>query len=246
MKLAVLNRNHLKLIACLTMLIDHIGFLLLPNVMWLRWIGRLSMPLFAFFIAEGCRYTSNKLRYFLRIFLLGVACQAVYIAEQAIGGRVYSFYFNILLTFSFSMLICFAYLFWEKTAEKGDAGKTKLAAALFLGSVLFAWFVCALCSHIRSETYYEVVFDYGLRGMLLPLAAVISKDREKQFLYFSLGIILFCVTSFSGTRYVWFALLDIPLLALYNGSKGKLSSKYAFYLFYPAHLAILYLIQAIF
>ncbi len=228
------------------MLIDHIGFLLLPHVIWLRWIGRLAMPLFAFFVAEGCRYTSNKLRYFLRIFLLGVACQAVYIAEQALTGMVYSYYFNILLTFSFSMLICFAYLFWEEKQETYPPVKKKLAAIPFFAAVLLAVGFCGLCHYIEAETYYEFAIDYGLRGILLPLSAVIFRDREKQFVSFSFGLILFCVTSYMTTSYVWFALLDILLIAFYNGSKGKLSSKYAFYLFYPAHLGILYLIQAIF
>ncbi len=242
----MMNRNVLKTIACLTMLIDHIGFLLLPGVAWLRWIGRLSMPLFAFFIAEGCRYTSNKLRYFLRIFLLGVGCQAVYIAEQALTGRVYSYYFNILLTFSFSMLICFSYLFWESKQCNHPPLISKLAGTPFFLTVFLAIGFCALCQYIEAETYYEFTIDYGLAGILLPLAAVLSRDRSRQFLYFSFAIVLFCVVSCTKTPYVWFALLDIPLLALYNGKKGKPIFKYGFYLFYPAHLAVLYLIQAIF
>lgn len=241
-----MNRTALKIIACLTMLIDHIGFLLLPEVEWLRYIGRLAMPLFAFFIAEGCRYTSNKLRYFLQIFLLGVACQSVYIAEQAIFSEVRSFYLNILLTFSFSILICFAYLYWEKATENGDMIKSRIAALLVLGAVLFAAGFCAFCQYVDSETYYELTLDYGLPGVLLPLAAILSKDRNKQFLYFSLALILFCIIGSQNTPYVWFALFDIPLLAFYNGQKGKTRFKYGFYLFYPAHLAALYLIQTIF
>ena len=241
-----MNRTALKLIACLTMLIDHIGFLLLPEVTWLRYIGRLAMPLFAFFIAEGCRYTSNKLRYFLQIFLLGVACQAVYIAEQAIYGNIRSFYLNILLTFSFSILICFAYLHWEKSLESENTLKIRLSALLVLGAVFVAVGFCAFCHYVNAETMYRLTIDYSLPGILLPLAAVLSKDRKKQFLYYSLALILFCLVSYTKTPYVWFALLDIPILACYNGQKGKTRLKYGFYLFYPAHLAILYLIQTIF
>jgi hypothetical protein len=228
------------------MLIDHIGFLLLPEVTWLRYIGRLAMPLFAFFIAEGCRYTSNKLRYFLQIFLLGVACQSVYIAEQAIYGNIRSFYLNILITFSFSILICFAYLYWEKTLESGNTRKIYLSALLVLVTVFVAVGFSALCHYVNAETTYRLTIDYRLPGMLLPLAAVLSKDRKKQFLYYSLAIILFCVVNYTKTPYVWFALLDIPILACYNGQKGKSRLKYGFYLFYPAHLAILYLFQIIF
>jgi hypothetical protein len=240
------NRNALKIIACFTMLIDHIGFLLLPDVIWLRYIGRLAMPLFAFFIAEGCRYTSNKLRYFLQIFLLGVACQSVYIVEQAILGDVRSFYLNILLTFSFSILIGYAYLFWEKSLESENPVRIRLCALLVLSAVFLAVGFCAFCDYVNTKTYYELVLDYGLPGVLLPLSALISKDKNKQLLCFSLSLILFCLVSCGKTPFVWFALLDILLLAFYNGKKGKTRFKYGFYLFYPAHLAILYLIDMIF
>ena len=240
-----MNRNALKIIACLTMFIDHMGFLLFPHALWLRCIGRLSMPLFAFFIAEGCRYTSTKLRYFLQIFLLGVACQSVYIIEQALFGDVRSFYLNILLTFSFSILIGYAYLFWEKSLESGNAVKIRLCALLFLGSVLLAVGFFALCDHVESETYFELDMDYGLQGVLLPLAALISKDRNKQFLYFSFALIPFYIASYGENPFAWYSLFVIPLLALYNGQKGQTRFKYGFYLFYPAHLALLYLIQII-
>ena len=58
-----LNGNTLKIIAAITMLIDHTGFLLFPQSVVLRVIGRLAYPIYAFMIAEGCRHTRNKLRY---------------------------------------------------------------------------------------------------------------------------------------------------------------------------------------
>ena len=83
-----MNRNHLKLIACAAMLLDHMGLLLFPGVLALRMIGRVAMPLFAFFIGEGCRYTKNRKKYFLSVFLLGVGCQLIYIVDALIetGG----------------------------------------------------------------------------------------------------------------------------------------------------------------
>ncbi len=245
MKFAVLNRNHIKILACLTMLIDHAGVLLFPESEWLYYIGRLSMPLFAYCIAEGCRYTSNKWKYFLRVLILGLLCQAFYLGEQLLSGRIHSYYFNILLTFSFSMVICFAYLFWEKQSEKGESGKTMLAAFLFFGSVLLAFLADEFCVLISDWTHAECLFDYGFRGMILPLAAVIGKDHKTRFVTFSLGIILFCITSYQIVWYVWFALLDILILAFYNGKKGKWKMQYVFYLFYPLHLGVLYLLYNI-
>ena len=60
------------------MLIDHIGVMLYPNIDTFRIIGRLSFPIFAFKIAEGCVHTKNKIKYFLWIFLLGILCQIVF------------------------------------------------------------------------------------------------------------------------------------------------------------------------
>lgn len=48
-----MTSNAIKLIACISMLIDHAGVILFPEYPFLRWIGRLAMPLFAFTVAEG-------------------------------------------------------------------------------------------------------------------------------------------------------------------------------------------------
>ena len=65
-----LSSNALKLIALVSMTVDHIGLILFPQYRVLRIIGRIAFPIFAYMIAEGCRYTSNRIRYFLTIFLL--------------------------------------------------------------------------------------------------------------------------------------------------------------------------------
>jgi hypothetical protein len=241
-----MNRTVLKWIACLTMLIDHAGLILFPQVQWMKWIGRLSFPLFAFFIAQGCRYTSNKLRYFLRVFLLGVFCQTVFTLSQLPSGRIYSFYFNTLFTFSLSILLCFLFLAHEKAAESGDSRKATLLAFLLIVAVLAVSALIPFMKHLDRTTAYQVYLDYGLPGVLLPLAAVAFRDRQKQFLGFSIGILIFCYVCKDRVPYVWWALADIPLIALYNGQKGRSAFRYGFYLFYPLHLGILYLIGAIF
>ena len=97
-----LDGNMLKIIAAVCMLIDHIGVRIFPEAIILRIIGRMSFPIFAFMIAEGCRYTKNKLRYFLSVFLLGAACQIVYYLYDE------SLDMCILITFSLSILIIYA------------------------------------------------------------------------------------------------------------------------------------------
>ena len=72
-----LTGNALKLLAALFMTIDHIGVVLFPRVLILRIIGRLALPIFAYMIAEGCKYTRNKKKYFGMIFILATLCQIV-------------------------------------------------------------------------------------------------------------------------------------------------------------------------
>lgn len=101
-RFGILTGNQLKLIAAAAMLMDHAGILLFPQVTLLRILGRLAYPIFAYMIAEGCRYTKNKLRYFLMLFGLGAVCQLVY---YFFSGDTY---LNILLTFSVSVLLIYA------------------------------------------------------------------------------------------------------------------------------------------
>ena len=76
-----LSGNTLKIIALIAMTLDHLCLLVFPEMQWFRIIGRIAMPIFAYMIAEGCRYTKNKVKYFLMVFVLGVICQVVYFSN---------------------------------------------------------------------------------------------------------------------------------------------------------------------
>jgi tetratricopeptide (TPR) repeat protein len=81
------------------MLLDHTGMILFPDVLWLRILGRVALPLYALCIAEGFRHTRSRGKYFLRIFILGVLCQIVY---DFVSTDVY---LGILITFSLSIVL---------------------------------------------------------------------------------------------------------------------------------------------
>lgn len=99
-----MNRNGdiLKIIAMLTMLIDHIGYLYYPGVVWLRIIGRIAFPIFAFLIARGYRFTSNKTRYGIRLFAFGIVSQVPY--HYFAPGKL-----NIMFTLFIGLLLLKAY-----------------------------------------------------------------------------------------------------------------------------------------
>ena len=75
-----LTSNGLKIIAIVTMLIDHIGYYFENNMnntiyIILRIIGRISMPLFAYLLVQGFFYTQNLKKYILRIFVFAIITQ---------------------------------------------------------------------------------------------------------------------------------------------------------------------------
>ncbi len=73
-----LTSYHLKLIAAITMLVDHIGVVFFPDIIWLRVIGRVSFPLFIWLLMQGEAHTKNIWRYGLRLGLLGLVSQPIY------------------------------------------------------------------------------------------------------------------------------------------------------------------------
>lgn len=244
-----MNRNVLKAIACLSMLIDHIGLLFFPSHEIFRMIGRLAFPIFAFFIGEGCRYTSSKLKYFLRVSILGILCQAVYIIEYIIrDGRFNAycdcFYLNILITFSFSILLCCAYLYFEEQCAKGGRGpKMYLSIAVFVAALSLALASERIFGALSLKAGFNIQADYGLFGIILPLSVVICAEKPKKFAIFSLILALYCLDTYRQMGYVFHVLWVIPLLWIHNGKSGnKLLGKLC-YIFYPAHLGILYLIS---
>ena len=72
------TNNQLKLIALVSMTVDHVGMVLFPKAMWLRLIGRLAFPIFAYMIAEGCRNTKGMTRYLGTLAASAAVCQLVY------------------------------------------------------------------------------------------------------------------------------------------------------------------------
>lgn len=219
-----LNNNQLKIIAMLAMLIDHIGVELLPQCLILRIIGRLSFPIFAYMIAEGCRYTKNRTRYLLMILGLALGCQAVFFIAEG------SLYQGILVTFSLSIITVFGIDGFVKERSVGSLWVMILSLLLVLAA-LFA-------APVLLKAYgYRV--DYGALGVFLPVAVYFSPNKMTKLM--SALIVLAIMGYFMG-GVQWFALLAIPLLLLYNGERGRLNLKYLFYIFYPAHLAVIYLI----
>lgn len=241
-----MNRNVLKLIACVSMLLDHMGILLFPHFVIFRWCGRIALPLFAFFIGEGCRYTSNRKKYILSLFTLAAVCQAAYIAQALFfGGGLHRssdcWYLNTVFALTLAALLCCAVLDTEEAFRRRDARAKRKSAAL-LAVLLAAVAAGAVGFAALRRRGWSLQLDYGVYAVLLPVGAVLFRERRAKLCCYALFVAAYCVGYMGDMPYVWFSLLSLPLLAAYNGNGGSRRLKYAFYVFYPAHLGALYLI----
>lgn len=217
-----LNGNQLKLLAMLLMTVDHVGLFLLPDWMLLRYIGRLAMPIFAWMIAEGCTHTKNRLRYLLTLLSFGLVCQVVYLVAMASVQQC------IFITFSLSVILITVLDF---------AVKKKSFLSLCLLGAVFA-VICYICVFLPKDlpgTDFRV--DYGIYGVMLPVCIYIARTKEEKLLA---GAICLVPLAISLGFWQWFSLLSLPILALYNGQRGKMKLKYLFYCYYPLHLVVIY------
>lgn len=97
-----LSSAALHILAMGCMLCDHLG-VFFPRSVWLPCVGRLAFPIFAFLIAEGIRYTSDKGRYMKRLLLLAVLSEIPFDLQYE-RSVVYPFHQNVIWTFLIALL----------------------------------------------------------------------------------------------------------------------------------------------
>ena len=219
-----LTGNQLKLIALITMTIDHIGYMLLPGVRFLRIIGRIAFPIFAFMIAEGCQYTHNRKKYLLAMWGLAATCQLVYFLAMG------SLYMSVLVSFSLSIGVIYL-------LDRFDPQERGSQFDFFLG-LCGVFFLTRVLPDLLSHTDYGI--DYGLWGILLPVLVYYGRDKKEKLRNFAVGQVLLALGS---GPLQWISLATVPLMALYNGKRGKRKLKFLFYIYYPAHLVVIYFLS---
>lgn len=87
-----------------------------------------------------------------------------------------------------------------------------------------------------------VNIDYGFFGIVLPLLIYIGKNRTQKLILLTSGLVF---VSLGTSPIQWYCLLCVPLIALYNGQRGKFRMKNFFYIYYPLHLVIIYFVSLI-
>ena len=229
-----LSGTTLKLMACITMLIDHIGAscleagLLVPLIASgtfstdpaavsllqmdrvLRYIGRLAFPIFCFLLVEGFLHTHDLKKYALR--MLGFALLSEFPFDWAFFSGVWWGHQNVYFTLLLGLLAMKA-LDTFRTGEGTPDARGILCAAACTGAAAL----------LRC--------DYDVMGMALILALYLTrKDRAAQ-----------CIAGAVFTLFEPVAPLAFGLVWFYSGERGSCSraEQWAFYWFYPVHLFLL-------
>lgn len=203
----------LKILGIIFMTIDHIGFLLFPQIRVLRIIGRLAFPIFAFQIGVGFRHTKSKEKYILRMLIFTIISQIPFTMAIQAAAPGYGPILNIGATLTCGLLALYS-------IEKIDKIWLKL----------FSLFIVALIG-------IYIPMDYGLAGILSIVILYYFKDSKViiSSLYITL-VLLNC--AIDNSLFNVAEILALIPIYLHNGKKGP-DIKYLFYLFYPLHQIVL-------
>lgn len=207
-----ITASQLKLIALITMIIDHIGYILLPDIIILRYIGRIAFPIYAFLIGEGLLHSQNRKKYFFKIAITFLVFEIIsFFVEGSLSICVlYGFLCAIVI-----VQIC-------EWAKKDIIKRRPIAAIpislLFISTVVF------------SSAY--IFF-----AIILPLIIYFTKNEKLKIFLFSITLLMCGIVYWNYQILCIFAL--IPIL-FYNKKKGKpLFFKNSFYVLYPLHYLII-------
>lgn len=224
-----INANVLKVVAVVSMLVDHSSRLIVedgtPARWWMHLIGRLAMPLICYLIAEGHHYTSNKKAYAWRLLLFALVSHLPYV-----------WYFNLNPFTATSVMWT---LMLGLIALTGATNKR----ITDYGKVLCVGICCALA----------IPANWNYVGVLWIVAFGVLREnfKWKTLAFIGIGLLFYVWPGFQDfglfVSYRLGFLLAVPIFYFYNRQPGKRSlfAKWAFYWFYPIHLVVLLLIRMI-
>ena len=223
-----ISSSTLKIIAMISMLIDHIAYILIAPAVRvngpdssiytlyraMRGVGRIAFPIYCFLLTEGFFKTHDRKKYAFRLLLFALISEIPY--NLAFYGSLrYSGHSNVF----FSLLLGFIMMSLMEEAKK-HFQDFRIVVMIYLA----AFAACGVCAE-------WIQCEYGIKGIIaIALLYLFRMSKEEQMI---VGCVAFC----------WepAALFAFPLIALYNGKRGS-NLKYVFYAFYPMHILFLYLI----
>ncbi|MEG1779383.1 MAG: TraX family protein, partial [Oscillospiraceae bacterium] len=236
----------LKIIAVILMTFDHL-YSFFPNIFpyWFTCIGRLSAPLFFFCLAWGLHYTHNKLNYLKRLYIgsliMGIGDTMLPIIFHAPQGHLMN---NI-----FSTMLCTAIIVFLIDLYRSNDPHFKKYCFGFIVLQAVQLFICIVTVNFAPKFINLAigVFPsiFGVEGDIMCISMGIllylfKDDRIKLIISFTL-LSLFWIAL---NPIQWLIIFPLPLMLLYNNKRGY-GMKYFFYIYYPLHIFIFYILSVI-
>lgn len=219
----------LKLVAIITMTIDHIGVVFgTPFYNFLRAVGRLSFPIFAFLLTEGYVHTKSFSKYFLRLLVLALISEVIY-DYVFYGSFIYLEANNIFFTLALGLLTLWLLDKSRTLVKKYFKEKIDLTIILPITYLLIIVVMGLIAEFLN--------FSYGMLGILvISFFYLFKKNFPLTVLSVSLSTLIL------GDTMQYFSLLSLILIYFYNKKLGK-KCKVFFYLYYPLHILVLGVIR---
>lgn len=223
-KIKCLTSFDLKLIALITMTFDHIGAVLLPQYGFLRIIGRIAFPIYAFLIVEGLFYSKDIKKYMFRLFVFALISE-MFFDLAFYDSYIYKEHQNVFFTLFIGLItVYFTDIIRKKMYE--DNKKQKY----LFGSLLIIIFIAGILIADLLRT------DYAFYGVFMIYCFYMFR-----FNFLSQLISVGYINGFMMGGTQTYALLAMPFIYFYNQKPGKYKLKWLFYLYYPLHLIIIFL-----
>ena len=246
----------LKLIAIVTMFIDHVGAAIVARIllqyradipvvtairgvmdyhtlyvvyMTLRMIGRIAFPIFCFLLVEGFLHTRDSRKYAMRLGIFALVSEIPF--DLAFAGKpFYLDYQNVFFTLFIGLVMMIFLQKIDSKAQKDAGAWQRTNWKVSVGKLLVIVAACAVATLLKT--------DYSAMGIL---TIVLMYNMRKNKMY-CIGIGCAVLTLLSLNEITCF-LAMIPV-HFYNGKRG-LNLKYPFYAFYPVHLLLLYALRIV-
>lgn len=247
----LLDGTMVKWVAIATMLVDHIGAVIVYPLLfsglvrtgtldlatlstvyiWMRRVGRIAFPLFCMALVEGFVHTHGRRSYAFRLFVFALVSEVPF--DLAFNGANVSLLSDTNVMFT--LLLAFLALWGaDETCARARSGSDPLP--LVVRAMIFALFLAA---GAYAATLLDT--DYHWFGVLLVGTLYVARrSRLAQFAAGAAMVVIYCLVNNGWLEL--YALAGLAVILLYNGKRGR-GMKYFFYVFYPAHLLILALLR---
>lgn len=227
-----MNYFILKIIALITMTIDHIGIVLLNNNIYCRLIGRLSFPLYCLLIVNGFYHTSNCKKYLSRLFMFALISELPF--DLAFNTNFLDSQ-NIFFTLTFGLLL----ITLIDTIYKKNINV--LLKFLYISILVF---IISFINEIMRN-------DYGWFGIILIFIFYIcygNKNINKIYLMLGLAVVNILYFIINKNVFELMSILDVIFIILFENKtiKKNKTIKTICYFYYPVHLLILFFIKYLF